>query len=186
MVSRSKIECCVSMKRNSWPEALAMRAMSGERPRRTVSPRETPPALSVSLTGLVSLAVSGWAICLVSFEMMCGCVAKNAAHGLAQGPGCRAEGSMASRSAPRQARRAIRFGMGDGPEPARQSSHACALGTVALRGLAGNCRSACERGGSAKWQQDCRLAAGLAQAQTLVGQANLRYRPSPASPGGRN
>src|SRR6476659_8998921 len=63
MVSRSKIECCVSMKTKSWPVALAMRAISGERPRRTVMPSATPPACMISLTGLVSLVVSDCATC---------------------------------------------------------------------------------------------------------------------------
>src|SRR5215471_3230179 len=134
------------MKRNSWPEALAMRAMSGERPRRTVSPRETPPALSVSLTGLVSLAVSGWAICLVSCEMVCGCVAKNAAHG--HGPaGAADKGPVAALRAPWPPDRPPDrpHDRPEGPvvsvQSPRGSSHTCALGTVALRGLAGNCRS---------------------------------------------
>src|SRR5262245_31006736 len=182
MVSRSKIECCVSMKMNSWPEALAMRAMSGDRPRRTVSPRETPPALSVSLTGLVSLAVSGWAICLVSFEMVCGGVAKNAAHGHGPaGAAAKAVAALRARSAPRSAPRQAR-GHSFRSRARAAVTTACRLGTVALRGLAGNCRSACERGAAPEWQRDCRLAAGSAQAQTLVGQVNLRYRPSPEGP----
>src|SRR5262249_31628205 len=154
------------------------------RPRRTVSPRETPPALSVSLTGLVSLAVSGWAICLVSCEMVCGCVAKNAAHG--HGPaGAADKGPVAALRAPwppdrppdrPQARapapgtapRPDRGASGLGPERARIKQHARA-GTVSLARFGGKLPLRLRARGERPVAAGLLLAAGSAQAQTLVG-----------------
>src|SRR5450631_2421563 len=58
MVSRLNSECWQSMKMKSWPVALAMRAISPERPSRTGMPSETPPACMRSLTGLTSLSAA--------------------------------------------------------------------------------------------------------------------------------
>ena len=55
IVSRLKIECWMSMKMKSCPVALAMRAMSAERPRRTFMPSAASPACMRAFAGFTSL-----------------------------------------------------------------------------------------------------------------------------------